>query len=255
MKKSVYMVGVLALLAIIALVSFIVDKKIKEEEQDMTEETAQGDTSLTVYGELSKVALVSELQNSVVQIEVKVTNDSGTETTILGSGVILEVTDDYVDIATASHVVELTAKPLVYFNDGNLAYGSVLAYGKLSDVAFIRINAADMSMGTETYKAVVCADNDDYAVLATEDMVYMVGSATTVSGDVKEGSIKETEQFVELFQNDMLVCETAVSAGMSGGGTFDETGKCIGVIVGTSERETVSVAITDVLSEYRSISQ
>lgn len=255
MKKSVYMVGVLALLAIVAVVSFIVDKKIKEEEQDVTEETVQGDTSLTVYGELSKVALVSELQHSVVQIEVAVTNDSGTEATILGSGVILEVTEDYVDIATASHVVELTAKPLVYFNDGNLAYGSVLAYGRLSDVAFVRINAADISVETETYKAVICADNEDYAGLTADDLVYMLGSATTVSGDVKEGSIKETEQFVELFQNNMLVCETAVSAGMSGGGTFDEQGKCIGIIVGTGENESVSVAITDVLSEYRSISQ
>lgn len=255
MKKSVYMVGVLVLLAIIAVVAFIADKRLNTEEQNMTDETVQGDTLLTVYGELSTTELVSELQHSVVQIEVKVTNDAGTETTVLGSGVILEVTEDYVDIATASHVVELTAKPLVYFNDGSLAYGSVLAYGKLSDVAFVRVSAIDAAAGIEQYKPVIYADVADYAELQADDLVYMLGSANTVSGDVKEGSIKETAQFVELFQNDMLVCETAVSEGMSGGGTFDKTGKCIGIIVGTSETETVSVAITDVLSEYRSISE
>ena len=212
-------------------------------------------TSLTAYGQISQEELIEYIKQSIVRIEAKVPDGAGGENTMVGSGVIIDITDDYVDIATASHVVELTAKPLIYFNDGNLAYGSVLAYGRLSDVAFVRINAADISVETETYKAVICADSEDYAGLTADDLVYMLGSATTVSGDVKEGSIKETEQFVELFQNNMLVCETAVSAGMSGGGTFDEQGKCIGIIVGTGENESVSVAIADVLSEYRSISQ
>jgi S1-C subfamily serine protease len=60
---------------------------------------------------------------------------------------------------------------------------------------------------------------------------------------------------VELFQNDMLVCEASVIGGMSGGGTYYADGRLIGIIVGTNGNEGVSVAIPDVMAEYRSISQ
>lgn len=256
MKKNMYMVCVLILLIIVAVVSFIIDKKINTPEENAAEEEMiQGNTSLTVYGEQSREELLAELRNAIVQIEVKVPDSTNADTTILGSGVILEITDTYIDIATASHVVELTAKPLVYFADGSLAYGSVLAYGKMSDVAFVRVEADALSEGIgESLRFVKCAENADYVALEADDAVYMIGSATAVAVDVKEGIVKETAQFIELFQNNMLVCEASVSAGMSGGGSFDEEGKLIGIIVGTNGSDTVSVAVTDVMAEYRSIS-
>lgn len=256
MKRNMYMICVLVLLVVVAVVSFIIDKKINTpEENEAAEEMIQENTSLTVYGEQSREELLANLRNTIVRIEVKVPDSTNADTTILGSGVILEITDTYIDIATASHVVELTAKPLVYFSDGSLAYGSVLAYGKVNDVAFVRVEAEALAEGIGDGLSVVpCAENADYAALKAEDGVYMIGSSTAVAVDVIEGNIKETAQFIELFQNKMLVCEGAVSAGMSGGGCFDEKGKLIGIIVGTSETDAVSVAVTDVMAEYRSIS-
>lgn len=257
-KKNVYMICVLLCLATVAVASFFIDQKMKAQHENEAEEISMqyDNNSLTVYGEMSKAELLENLKPSVVQIEVKVPDSSNGDTTILGSGVILDITDTYIDIATASHVVELTAKPLVYFYDGSLAYGSVLAYGKLSDVAFVRVEAEALAEGIgEQLISVKCAESADYSALEADDIAFMLGSATKVATDVKEGLIREKEQFIELFQNHMLVCETPVSAGMSGGGTFDEAGKLIGIIVGTDGNNTVSVAVVDVMSEYRSISE
>ncbi len=256
-KNSAYMAGVLIFLVILAIVAFIINLKISKTNESGTEENpVQSDSFMTVYGELNTEELLEQMKNSVVQIEIKVPDDSGAETTFVGSGVIIEITDTYVDIATARHMVEQTAKPLVYFFDGSLAYGSVLAYGKESDVAFVRVEATAIAGGIgDGISEAKAADNDFYASLQTDTKVYMIGSVSKVAGNLEEGILKEKEKYVELFQNDMLVCEASVIGGMSGGGTYYADGRLIGIIVGTNGNEGVSVAIPDVMAEYRSISQ
>ena len=151
---------------------------------------------------------------------------------------VIDITDSYVDIVTASHAVEQTAKPLVCFYGGSTAYGSVLAYGKYNDVAFIRVAVTDAPEGVmEVIKEAYIADNDAYSELIAGENVYMLGSSVRVAEDVVEGTIKEKDVFVALFQNDMLVCDGAVTDGMSGGGTFDVKGKLIGILVGTNNVE------------------
>lgn len=262
-RNSRYMAGVLILLVLLAVVSFIIDKKMKELEdakvlEDNSAEieniTAE-DVSLTAYGEMSQEDLLEKINASVVRIEAEAPNMSEDSVKLVGSGVIFKITDSYIDIATASHVVEATASPLVYFYDGSSVYGSVLAYGKQSDVAFVRVEVSTLAEGTdEELQAAKCGDYQYFLELPVGETVYMIGSSERVAGDTVQGIIKEKEQFIELFQNNMLVCETAVSNGMSGGGVFCKDGKMIGIIVGTNDVDTVSVAITDVMAEYRSIS-
>lgn len=256
-KKSIYMIiGVLFFIVAIVLLSIIIDRKIKQPGEDISEdEMIAENTSLTAYGQISQEELIEHIKKSIVRIEVKVPDGAGGENTMVGSGVIIDITDDYVDIVTARHVVEQTAKPLVYFNGGSSVYGIVLAYGKESDVAFVRVETGVLDEGIhESISKVKWVDNDAYEALSLGEEVVLIGSVSEVAGSIQYGTLKEKEKFVELFQNHMLVCEASVAGGMSGGGTFSLDGKLIGIIVGTNGTDTVNVAITDVMSEYRSIS-
>ncbi|MBQ7766152.1 MAG: trypsin-like peptidase domain-containing protein [Lachnospiraceae bacterium] len=232
------------------------EESISESVKPSEEATTSEDKMLTVFGEIDREELLEKLKSSVIRIEADARDESGAVITLGGSGVIIDITDSYIDIVTASHVVEQTAKPLVYFYGGGIAYGSVLAYGKYSDVAFIRVEVDDASESVmEVIGEAHIADNEAYSALVTGESVYMLGSSARVAEDVVQGTVKEMYVFVALFQNEMLVCCGAVTDGMSGGGTFDAQGNLIGVLVGTNDVDAVSVAITDVLSEYRSISQ
>lgn len=242
-------------LLLVTIVICLLIKPIGEPEitEELTE-TVSEDVSegvMTVYGEIPAGELVENLKASVVKIEAEVTDASDETFTIAGSGVIINVTDAYVDIVTAHHVVELTAEPQVFFYDGSCVAGSVLAYGKQNDIAFVRV---DKTLLSSEMKQAVCGDRDAYNALSLQEDVYLIGSSATVAGDVITGQVKEKDRFVELFQNEMLMCEAGVHNGMSGGGVFKTDGKLMGIIVGTDDVDTVSVAITDVMAEYRSIS-
>jgi len=219
-------------------------------EDRVTEAASEG--VMTVYGEITEEALLENLQSSIVKIEAEVADGSNEMFTIAGSGVIINITETYVDIVTAHHVVELTATPQVFFYDGSCVTGSVLAYGKQSDIAFVRVDKALLSSDV---KQAICGDNDDYNALVLQEDVYLIGSSVAVAGDVVIGQVKEKDRFVELFQNEMLLCDAGVYNGMSGGGVFKTDGKLMGIIVGTDDVDTVNVAITDVMAEYRSISE
>lgn len=254
-RRTPYAIGILAVIASLALVSFVLDiRKENDEKQDANME--EQEKILTVYGERTKEELVEELKHTIVQIQAEIPSVDGKTDLLTGSGVILTITDGYVDIVTASHVVESTAAPLVFFADGSLAYGSVLAYGKESDIAFVRVTKENFAEGIGTQlQAVKCEDVEGYTGLIREEEVLYIGSASGVAEDVKTGILTDKEQFVELFQNDMLVCSANVSGGMSGCGTFHRTGSLIGILVGTNGKEAVSVAVPDVTAEYRSVSQ
>lgn len=249
---------ILAGLIFIAAVIFILAKPASEPEkvEEMTEEMILETVSeggMTVYGEMTEEALLENMQSSIVKIEAEVTDDAANEAfTIAGSGVIINITDSYVDIVTAHHVVELTAAPQVFFYDGSCVTGIVLAYGKQSDIAFVRV---DKTLLTSDVRQAVCGDPDDYNALALQEDVYLIGSSTTVAGDIVTGQVKEKDRFVELFQNEMLLCDAGVYNGMSGGGVFKADGKLMGIIVGTDDVDAVNVAITHVMAEYRSISE
>ncbi len=258
MKKG--MQGLLLVLLVAVVFTGCKNNEVQEESifesMEPSEEITSEDKMLTVFGEIDRAELVEKLKSSIVRVEADATDESGTAITLGGSGVVIDITDSYIDIVTASHMVEQTAKPLVHFYGGSTAYGSVLAYGKYNDVAFIRVEVVDVP---ESVIGVISeahiTDNEDYATLVIGENVYMLGSSVRVAEDVVTGTIKDKETFVALFQNDMLVCNGAVTDGMSGGGTFDSKGRLIGILVGTNDVDAVNVAITDAMAEYRSISQ
>lgn len=251
-RNIIYFILFLLIVAGIAVSAFMINRKVRENEQGLHSEAE--DLRMTVYGEMSERALLERLKTSVVRIEAEAA-DPVNGTSMVGSGVILEVTEDYIDIVTARHVVEETAKPLVYFYDGSLAYGSVLAYGKQNDVAFVRVETRSMAQGIGTSLwPTKYADNEYFDALQPEAGIIMLGSVAEVSDTVLTGKVKETELYIDLFGNDMLIVDVPVTGGMSGGGTFSEDGRLIGIIVGTGDVDTVNVAVTDMMAEYRSIS-
>ena len=260
-RMLLWMTGILAALVLISAVIYICSK-----DQDATEQTEGNEKEqtteilpesiMTVYGEMTEENLLENLKSSIVKIEAEVTDASNQTLTISGSGVILEITDSYVDIVTARHVVEQTATPQITFYEGSCVTGSVLAYGRQNDVAFVRVDRTVFLPDDEIkVNPAVCGDNADYNLLEPQKDVYLIGSSTVVAGDFVTARVKEKDKFIELFQNEMLLCDTTVYNGMSGGGVFLTDGKLMGVIVGTGDVDTVSVAITDVLAEYRSISK
>lgn len=231
-------------------------------EDASVDDTTTGQSSVseeifwTVYGELSEDMLQEEVRKTIVQIRADVSSEvDGSDYTINGSGVVLDVTEEYIDIATASHVVELTAYPVVNFYDGSAVQGTVLAYGKESDVAFVRVELASASDELKnTLQAAKCYSVEEFGQIEAGEEIFCMGSVVKVADHTVYGSVKEKERFVELFQNDMLICDKPVDGGMSGGGVYGSTGKLLGIVVGTGDSESACVSVTDVLAEYRSVS-
>lgn len=254
-KRRILFVVLFIIFAVALIGLFFGIKAWKAEGNTGPGENISEEIPMTVYGTLSKDELVLKLKSTIVQIKVEITNADQTQTSMAGSGVILTMTDEYIDIVTASHVVEQTATPKVIFYGGNSVDATVLAYGKESDIAFVRVETSNIKKEViEVLNEAKRADIDAFTSLSEKDWVIQIGSVSDVAGNVEEGSVLETDRFVELFQNHMLICKSSIAGGMSGGGTFDSEGKLIGVIVGSNGSEAVSVTITDVMAEYRSIS-
>ncbi len=254
-KKQKITIGILTILCTIFFGIVLWTWMNLGKAEDLQDYPNSGDKMWTVYGEVTETELIEMMKPAVVKIQADVAGINGEGAKVItGSGVILHMTEEYIDIATASHVVEETAAPLVYFYDGSLGYGTVLAYGKESDVAFVRVETKILPKECiPLLDVVTCEDTDGYEKLAIEQDVICIGSVSQVAGNVVTGTVLEKERFVEMFQNHMLVCRLTADSGMSGCGIFNREGKLIGVLAGTNGSEAVGVSVLDVMAEYRSI--
>lgn len=163
---------------------------------------------------------------------------------IFGSGVLYEIDDEFLYIATAGHVLEqLTGAVYVRFqNDISV---SSLNYWKSDDmdVGFIRIPLKDVKEFEDELLLAVRGEEWFNACKQGSGVIAM-GAFSSAVGEAYEGKMEDPFLYVEQYGHYMMVANVFCAPGMSGGGLYDEEGHFLGIICGTNE-EQMTAAIPD----------
>jgi serine protease Do len=135
----------------------------------------------------------------------------------VGSGVIV-TKDGY--ILTNDHVVDGANEVKVTLNDGRILKAKVVGKDPKSDLAVIKIDAADQS-------AIAFADSSQCEV---GDVVLAVGNPFAIGQSVTMGIISATGRAsMGLDYEDFIQTDAAINPGNSGGALVDAEGRLIGI--------------------------
>ena len=135
----------------------------------------------------------------------------------LGSGVIVSA-DGY--ILTNNHVVENASEIEVTLNDGRHFAGKVIGTDPKTDIALIKINAANLPV-------ISLADSDGVEV---GDVVLAIGNPFGIGQTVTEGIVSATHRAaLGNMDEDFIQTDAAINPGNSGGALVDADGRLIGI--------------------------
>lgn len=187
-----------------------------------------------------------ELQDRCSGMMVRITAGN-----LVGSGVILQ--DDGVDIliATAGHVLDQAEETVeVEFRDGFRVWTGEWQLAETADLAILLIprkslleEAENGSLRDHGEEYLRCAvDKDAYDSACVGDVVIAMGSYTGVAEDAYAGTLTGDYVHAQDFGAYMMLAQTPVKPGMSGGGLFDERGHLLGILCGVSEDGEVAAA-------------
>lgn len=183
-------------------------------------------SSTSESGDLSTADIAAKASPSVVEINVTGTETyygmfGGTyQTEAAGSGVIISA-DGY--IITNNHVVEDGSDYKVVTSDGTEYTASLVATDSKSDIAVLKVDAADLTPAT-------IGDSDKIQV---GDKAVVIGNPLgTLGGTVTDGIISATNRQITINNESMNLIQTnaAINSGNSGGGLFDGQGRLIGIV-------------------------
>lgn len=174
-------------------------------------------------GSLSAVEIIAKCMDSVVSIDITMSNGSENVYAGSGSGVLVSH-DGY--IATCNHVVEGAATIKVYLNDGTQYEAELIGNDPVTDIAVVKIEAPE---GAEFPYATVGTSEG----LRVGQRVYAIGNALgTLSNTVTDGIISGLDRDIEIDGQSMTLLQTsaAINSGNSGGALFTDTGLLIGIV-------------------------
>ena len=153
---------------------------------------------------------------SVVSIICQTRTGSGS-----GTGVVLDAAGY---IVTNAHVVENAVALTVLLTDGRELYAELVGVDSISDLAVLRIEAADL----------IPAEFGDSSVLRVGDSVAAIGDPLGVSlrGTLTDGIVSAINRDVSVGGRTMTLIQTnaAINSGNSGGPLINCYGQVIGII-------------------------
>lgn len=175
---------------------------------------------------------------------------------VTGSGVIVNETQEKLQIVTAAHVLaEGPDKLKVRLIDGQQIDCGEYQLAEAADLALLEITLEEIPRESRNaYQAAVM--EEDSANLQTGDLIAVMGSRTAVAAQVHEGVVTEPWIYVEDYGQHMLLLQVQVTPGMSGGGVFDRKGQLLGIVSGANEEgEAVAVPVSILLTEFEEFFQ
>jgi len=146
----------------------------------------------------------------------------------LGSGTIIEVTDEELLILTSYHVVKDCSSLYVTFHDGNSVDGKIKSQSESEDIAIVSVPLSDIS--EETKGAIKVAALSAEPVKVGEGVI-VIGNALGYGMSVTTGVISATDRQLNLEGTDITVLQTdaAINSGNSGGCVLNSAGEIIGI--------------------------
>ena len=230
-----------------------------QQESDVAQDnlTAEDDSAAGQAGGLAETETVEyEIDGRIVLVK-----SGDPEQNILaaaGSGVVYDVSEEYLWIVTAGHVLENAGNYTVWVDFGGVAVnassreasfaGSTVnmissatdvvcsAYELVesADLAFIQLPLNDIPRGIRAKLVLPRTDKKRYDALRREDVVRVRGFVDDKCISC-EGVLTDSWILVEDFDQYMMLADCEIEPGMSGGGLYDEEDNLIGIACGGNE--------------------
>ena len=230
-----------------------------QQESDVAQDnlTAEDDSAAGQAGDLAETETVEyEIDGRIVLVK-----SGDPEQNILaaaGSGVVYDVSEEYLWIVTAGHVLENAGNYTVWVDFGGVAVnassreasfaGSTVnmissatdvvcsAYELVesADLAFIQLPLNDIPRGIRAKLVLPRTDKKRYDALRREDVVRVRGFVDDKCISC-EGVLTDSWILVEDFDQYMMLADCEIEPGMSGGGLYDEEDNLIGIACGGNE--------------------
>lgn len=175
---------------------------------------------------------VSDVQNYFSQYGHNSRNNPFTqqESTSVGSGVIINKSNNEIDILTNYHVVEGAKTLTVTLNDNSNVEATLKGYDENRDLAIISIKTTDLS--SDTLKNIAIATMGSSDDLQVGEQVVAIGNALGYGQSVTTGIVSATNRSVSTssdFTQTYIQTDAAINPGNSGGALLNMKGELIGI--------------------------
>ncbi len=167
-----------------------------------------------------------------------------------GSGVIYQMEDERLIIASCKHLLRYDETPEITFVNGYSMEGKLIYLSDQADLGFVMLEPKEIPIDTIKEIKKVSVNEQAYNQLEIDSFVFHVGSVAKTAGSMYEGVILDTWKFFPEFNTFMIHSKCLGEPGMSGGGTFDAKGNYIGMILGGKGEETASLPLKIIIEEW-----
>lgn len=166
-----------------------------------------------------------------------------------GSGVIWDINETEVILATAAHVAsepEETAE--VTFYNGRQMTAEVAYTAENADLVFLKISMESLeNMDWVDYTYVRLDEGEAEGSLKSEDDLVLFQD----NSEVIRAKVLNPMLYMEDFAENMIWAEAAAVPGMSGGGVFDSSGGFVGILCGGNAQNEIAVLpVSTIGAEY-----
>lgn len=171
---------------------------------------------------------VSEVQNYFSMYG----RNSGTpysqqETTSVGSGVIINKTDDEIDVLTNYHVIEDATTLTVTTVDNESYEATVKGTDEDNDLAVISVKISSLSSDTLSQIKVATIGSSDETQVG--EQVVAIGNALGYGQSVTTGIVSATNRSISDESKTYIQTDAAINPGNSGGALLNMSGELIGI--------------------------
>ncbi len=207
------------------------DFSFSKLKKDTTEST--NTISTTTNSEQNIAKTVSDIENSVVNISIKVTASNIFNQTVdeegSGSGIIYSQDDDKVYILTNNHVVDSANSVTISITGKEQVKAKLVGKDANSDLAVISVSKSDLkSSGIENISTAKLGDSDKIEVGQT---VIAIGNALGQGKTATVGIISAENKMLNIdgVKYNAIQTDAAINPGNSGGALVNTDGEVIGI--------------------------
>lgn len=206
---------------------------------------------------------LSDIQSLMLPAIVHIEND---KLDSWGSGYIIEISDDFITIATNEHVINNDLIVDVTFSNAKQYEGSVVASNAREDIAFVRIPIGEEENASSYPKEyidelrTVHIDSEYWNNLSNDSDIAFCYNCIDANAEVwlsNDGTILEkiaTRDWNSYKDINETILSTDPVSGSSGSALFNEHGIFIGMIRGYTDyenyTETVAVPLSEILDYF-----
>lgn len=176
-----------------------------------------------------------------------------------GSGIVWEISEDGIVIATNRHVLDYWQDQtgFVHFPQGYDVDAALLGVSGQYDVGFLKVDAGQFEYRELQTLCYARTDEDVFRRLVRGEPVFLpdIGGPGE-DGRWYEGTLEEPRMFIEDFNADMVYCHAKAVRGMSGSGIFDARGYLIAMTTGgTEQNEAAGIPLPDLMAAYAEVEE